>query len=102
MRVENAELLRGLVASVDRLAHNQDAMQTSVTEIRDKVIGIEAQGHGAALAALVSRVTALEVAAFRREGAKSMVDTFLKSPALGWLVGALTGVWALLTGRLEL
>ena len=102
MRAENAELLRGLVASMDRIQHNQDTMQASVADIRERVIGIETQGHGAALSALMMRVTALENDAMRREGAKGVIETLLKSPALGWLVGALTAAWTIVTGRLSL
>lgn len=54
------------------------------------------------LTALGLRVAALEAKENRREGAHGLLNTVLKSPTLGWIVGAATTVWALVTGRLHL
>jgi len=102
IRLENAELLRGLVTSVQSVQTHMSEMQGQVTDIRDRVIGMEARDHGSLIAALATRVAALETAHQRREGATSMFETALKSPTLGWLVGAITTVWAVLTGKLNL
>lgn len=48
------------------------------------------------------RLTALEIEKHRRDGAAGVFTVLAKSPALGWLVGAATTAWALLTGRLHL
>lgn len=48
------------------------------------------------------RVAALEASENRREGATSLLRTILKSPAIGWLVGAAISAWAVLTGRVHL
>lgn len=53
------------------------------------------------LDALAIRVTALESDKNRREGAQGVFHTLLKSPALGWLIGGATMIWAFLTGRLQ-
>lgn len=52
--------------------------------------------------ALSLRVSALEGAEQRREGASGVISTILKSPALGWLVGAAISAWAVLTGKVHL
>lgn len=102
LRLDNAELLRALVASVDHLRSEQAAVHTQVSEIRDKVITIEARDVGAQVAALALRVAALEVSHQRREGATSLAETIVKSPTLGWIIGAGTFIWAYLTGKVDL
>lgn len=102
LRLENAELLRALVASVESVQTKQDATQLQVTDIRDRVIGMEARDHGSLIAAQGARITALETTNQRREGATGVIETMLKSPTLGWLVGAITTVWLAVTGRLDL
>lgn len=52
--------------------------------------------------ALSLRVSALEGANMRREGAAGIVGAILRSPALGWLVGAAVTAWAILTGKVTL
>lgn len=49
------------------------------------------------LAALKLRVVALETERNRRDGATGIVGALLKSPAIGWLVGAAAAVWAYLS-----
>lgn len=99
IRLENAELLRGLVASVESVQTHMTEMQGQVTDIRDRVIGMEARDHEALIAALAGRVTALEGAYNRREGATTLFETALKSPMLGWAIGAIVAIWALITDR---
>lgn len=48
------------------------------------------------------RVAALEAEYQRRQGASGALSLILKSPALGWLVGAATTIWAVATGKLHL
>ena len=47
------------------------------------------------------RVAALEAEQNRRQGATGLLGVILKSPALGWLVGAAISAWAVLTGRVH-
>lgn len=54
------------------------------------------------LDAIGARVAALEAEQQRRAGANGALSLLLKSPALGWLVGAVSAVWALATGRIHL
>ncbi len=95
IRLENAELLRGLVDSVE-------AMRADVGEISKKVIIIEARDHGAQITALAARVALLEAADQRREGAAGILAALLKSPTLGWMVGAATAIWAVVAGKVDL
>lgn len=56
----------------------------------------------AKLDAIGLRVAALEAEKQRRDGATGALALILKSPALGWLVGAVTTIWAVATGKLHL
>ena len=55
--------------------------------------------HEGDLDNLPERVAALEAANERRDGAAGVFQMILKSPALGWLVGAAITAWAVLTGK---
>jgi len=62
--------------------------------------------HGTAsvsqkLDALTLRVAALETEQAQRKGASDLLKLILKSPALGWVVGAATAAWAILTARVH-
>lgn len=54
------------------------------------------------IAEIKNRLTALETERARRESERGMFIAVMRSPALGWFVGALTTVWLYLTGRLTL
>ena len=56
----------------------------------------------AKLDGLAVRVGKLETLDARREGASGVMASLMRSPTLGWLVGAATTAWAVLTGRLDL
>lgn len=54
------------------------------------------------LDALGTRVMQLEAKDSRRDGATGVIQALLKSPTLGWLVGAAISAWAILTGRVQI
>jgi hypothetical protein len=56
---------------------------------------------GQKIDALALRVSALEAEHQRRQGASSVLAALLKSPALGWLVGAAASVWAIFSGKIH-
>jgi hypothetical protein len=51
--------------------------------------------------ALGVRLAKLEEAESQRRGAANIIGLVLKSPALGWVVGAATATWAILTGKVH-
>lgn len=53
------------------------------------------------VAAIDVRITALETERNRRDGATGVVGAIMKSPTIGWLVGAAVTAWAILTGRVH-
>lgn len=58
--------------------------------------------NSAKLDALGLRVQALETERNRRDGAVGLVHSILRSPAIGWLVGAAITAWAILTGKVHI
>lgn len=109
LRLENAELLRALATSMESVQQTQtaiqgkqDAMQIQVSDIRDKVISIEARDHGSLIAALTARITVLETDMNKRDGATGVIAAVMKSPLAGWLALAVASIWAVATARLEL
>lgn len=95
IRLENAELLRSVMSSIQEIS-------AEVKDIQRRVIIIETRDHTAQIAALALRVTALEVESNKRDGATGVISALLKSPALGWLAGAAITAWAVLTERVNL
>lgn len=61
-----------------------------------------ANNTGMKLDALATRVAALEASDNRRQGASGLMTMIMKSPAMGWLVGAAVSAWAILTGKVHL
>lgn len=57
--------------------------------------------NSAKLDALDRRVGKLESGEARREGATGALSAIMKSPTLGWLVGAAISAWAILTGKVH-
>lgn len=53
------------------------------------------------LDALGVRVANLETERNQRDGASGLIRMVLKSPAIGWLVGAAITAWAVLTGKVH-
>ncbi len=56
---------------------------------------------GMKIDALAARVSALEAEHNRRQGASNVLQALLRSPALGWFVGAAISAWAILTGKVH-
>lgn len=54
------------------------------------------------VAGLTLRVAALERSDSRRDGATGIITAIMKSPAIGWLVGAAITAWAVLTGKVNI
>ncbi len=83
-----------ITAQIGEMIHGQNNLSQAMTGME---IALEKS-----IAALAIRVSALEAADQRREGATSLLTVFLKSPIVGWLVGAAISAWAVLTGRVHL
>ena len=89
--------MRGQLREV---VHSMNAMSAKFDSLSREVIGLSTLA--ADVAAMKIRVTALETERNRRDGATGIIQAIVKSPAVGWMVGGATFVWALLTGRVHL
>lgn len=88
--------LRELIHSVNNTAQKVDAIGSRVAALAELPAAVAA--NKADISALVVRVDTLERDRDERKGAHSIIAIILKSPAIGWLMGAAIAVWALLKG----
>lgn len=96
------EIIKGLSESVREQTSVMLRMQEQQTDIVARLERIEAKATAEQVAALLVRVDNLEASEHRREGAINVVGAILKSPAIGWIVGGATFIWAVVTGRFDL
>jgi len=93
-------MLGELKGQMGELIHNVNSLTLKVDGLVERVIGTSELP--AKVKELEARIALLEAADQRRKGATGFAGMLLKSPALGWLVGAATSAWALLTGKAHL
>ena len=92
-------MLGELKGQMRELIHNVNNLAQKVDGLGERVIG--AAGLPKRIEDLEARVTMLETEKNKREGASGFAGLLLKSPALGWLVGAAISAWAVLTGKVH-
>lgn len=88
--------LRGQMREV---IHGMNNLSSKVDGLSREVIGLGSLAGE--MADMKSRIAVLEIGHNRREGATGILAALLKSPALGWLVGAAITAWAILTGKVH-
>ncbi len=91
----NTEVLKGMQADL-----KED--RKLIADVRERVIRIESNRVDRRVEDLERDVDGLKADKDQRDGATGMVRTILKSPAIGWLVGAAITAWAILTGRVHI
>lgn len=103
------ESIRSLSDSMTALRGDMRDDKKILQEVRESLIRIEGADHPSkirenklAINSLAVRVAALEAHQNKREGVTGFVNAIMKSPALGWFVGAATAVWAVLSGKVNL
>lgn len=103
----NTMILGELRGQTRELVHSVNNLSTKFDALTREVIGLSALAADmgeikAKLAAQEAKIEALEAEKNRTDGAKGFAALLLKSPALGWLVGAAVSAWAILTGKVHL
>ena len=97
----NMSMLMGeMRGSLREVIHTMNNLAQKVDTIFDRTGGIA--GMAGDIKDMEARLTALETDRDRRTGANGVFSLFMRSPALGWIVGAATTLWAIITGRLHL
>ena len=101
--------LKGSVKAIEKYIHEE---RHGVNNLSQKVDGLAVSiGRDIAavkaeievkIEAMGSRVGVLEAVRHQQAGASSVLLAILKSPAIGWLVGAAISAWAILTGKVHI
>lgn len=84
--------LREVVHSVNNLSAKFDSLSREVMSLA---------AMAGAIGKIEAKVEVLERDRNQRAGANGFALTLMKSPALGWLVGAVITVWAVVTGKVH-
>jgi len=92
-------MLGELKGQMRELIHNVNNLATKLDGLSERVIG--SAGLPKKIELLEARVTALETDKNKRDGASGIIATIMKSPTIGWLVGAAVSAWAILTGKVH-
>jgi hypothetical protein len=93
------ETLGEVKGQLRELIHNVNNLSAKVDALNNQVVS--AQETPAKVADLALRVAQLEIERNRRDGATGIISSIMKSPAIGWLVGAAVTAWTILTGRIH-
>ena len=91
-------MLGELKGQMRELIHNVNNMTMKLEGLTERVIAD--QHLPAKVAEIDRRVTELETDRNRRDGAMGFGGWLLKSPIVGWLVGAALTAWVLLKGKI--
>ncbi len=91
--------LREVVHSMNNLTQKFDALTREVIGLA--VLSNEVSVLNSSVAAVAADVAALKAERNRREGAVGIIETFVKSPLLGWMVGAATLGLAIIKGWIQ-
>lgn len=92
-------MLGELKGQMRELIHNVHNLTQKVDVLAERVIG--AAGLPGKVKDLEGRLVVLETEKNKREGAMGFGSWVLKSPTIGWLVGAAISAWAMLTGKVH-
>jgi len=89
--------LREMIHQSNNTAHKLDTMYDNVAAIKAQLSDVE--NLRGKVATLEKDVDDLKQERSRRIGAMGLGDRILKSPLIGWIIGAALAAWAFLHGR---
>lgn len=96
----NQDMILGeLRGQMREVIHSVNNLSVKVDGLSREVIGLGSLAGE--MADMKARIAILEIGNNRRAGAESIAVTIMRSPTLGWLVGAAITAWAILTGRVN-
>ncbi|MGY4397319.1 hypothetical protein ACVWZA_002513 [Sphingomonas sp. UYAg733] len=94
---ESSMILGEMRGQLREVVHSVNNLSAKLDGLTREVVGLGPLASD--IADLKIRLATLEAANNRSEGARTIGRMLLKSPALGWLVGAAVTAWALLSGK---
>lgn len=89
--------MRGQLREV---VHSMNNLSAKFDGLSREVIGLSAMAGD--LLDMKARMKVIEEKLNRQDGRDNAVAAIMRSPALGWLVGAAITAWAVLTGRVHI
>lgn len=96
----NQDMILGeLRGQMREVIHSVNNLSSKVDGLSREVIGLGSLAGE--IADMKARIAILEIGNNRRVGAEGVVTAIMRSPTLGWLVGAAITAWAILTGRVN-
>lgn len=100
------QILAQIRDSLSAINRKQDTISKDVSNASERIARLEERNERVnrieqTVQKLDTRVDELAKDKDRRDGASGFATTLLKSPALGWLVGAAISGWAVLTGKIH-
>ena len=96
----NQDMILGeMRGQLREVVHSLNNLSGKVDGLSREVIGLGSLAGD--IGDIKARLAVLEVGRNRQEGATSALAVVLKSPTLGWLVGAAITAWAILTGKVQ-
>jgi hypothetical protein len=98
---EEAAVRQMEVEAFRQIVDQLKALNVDMRDVRERLIRIESNQLDRTVKTQGDRIDALERDRDHREGATSVIGTIMKSPTLGWFVGAAITAWAILTGRVH-
>ncbi len=97
---QNSMILGEMRGQLRELVHTVNNLSTKFDALTREVVALGSMATE--LAELRIKVATLEAEANQNKGARSFGMMVLKSPAIGWLVGAAISAWAVLTGKVHI
>jgi hypothetical protein len=102
-------IVKGKLEGIERYMHEREHGLNNLMQkveglgvrITRDIAAVEGRIEGR-IKAMDDRLLALERAQARDTGARNVITAILRSPAIGWLVGAAISAWAILTGKVHL
>ena len=100
------QILAQIRDSLSAINRKQDTISRDVSSASERIARLEERNERVSRIEETVRAMGIEVNALaadkdRRDGASGFAGLLLKSPALGWLVGAAISAWAILTGKVH-
>lgn len=106
LRQFEIEALRQITDNLKRLNDKMDVQSDKMNAMDVRLARIESNRIDGDVSTIrqtqikaIERIGAIELELAQTKGATGVVGTILRSPTLGWLVGAAITAWAILTGK---
>jgi hypothetical protein len=95
------DVIKGQSDSIRSMAEGLLRQQETLSDIVERLVRIESNKVDSRVTTLEAEVEQLKAERNQRVGMSRLIELIFKSPLVGWLVGAGTAVWFLLSGKAQ-